>query len=198
MGEKYIFVIDTESYSGNFERQMTAYCTGRIGDCEVGDGEASIFRKEVGDPDKIFGEVLDIPDAFGCRRPTEIYPTPGWFNNGMGGHYRDGQEKEALDHHKKECILYSKRVVHPVDQKEHTKRWLGNANKKSIKKCPAYLSVAIFFSKKPTKEQRNLIIKRSKTYAKPRNIKITGFRILKQETVMTEIESFSDSNRRVY
>ena len=34
--EKYLFVIDTDSYSGNFEREMCAYCTGQIGDCEVG------------------------------------------------------------------------------------------------------------------------------------------------------------------
>ena len=33
----YTFIIDTEQYSGNFERQMTAYMTAQIGDCEVGE-----------------------------------------------------------------------------------------------------------------------------------------------------------------
>ena len=191
MDMEYMFVIDTESYSGNFEREITAYCTGRIGDCEVGDGEASIFRKEVGDPDKIFGGVLDIPDEHGCSRPTSIYPTPGWFNNGMGGHFRDGQDEESLEHYKKACILYSEKKVHPKDQEKHTKRWLDMANKASLTKHAAYLSVAIFFSDKPTIEQINIIIERSKAYTEPRNINITGFRILKQETIMAQIESFS-------
>jgi hypothetical protein len=35
--EGYVFIIDTEQYAGNFEREMCAYCTGILGDCEVGE-----------------------------------------------------------------------------------------------------------------------------------------------------------------
>ncbi len=31
----YLFVIDTDTYAGNFEREMCAYVTGQIGECEV-------------------------------------------------------------------------------------------------------------------------------------------------------------------
>jgi hypothetical protein len=32
----WLFIVDTDSYAGNFERCMCAYMTGQIGECEVG------------------------------------------------------------------------------------------------------------------------------------------------------------------
>jgi len=43
--EKHSFIIDTNEYAGNFEREMCAYCTGQIGDCGVGEEEAEKFEK---------------------------------------------------------------------------------------------------------------------------------------------------------
>jgi len=40
---KYIFIVDTEKYAGDFERQLTAYCTGQVGDCGVGEREGQNF-----------------------------------------------------------------------------------------------------------------------------------------------------------
>lgn len=34
---EYMVVIDADKYVGNFEREMTAYCVGAIGKCEVGE-----------------------------------------------------------------------------------------------------------------------------------------------------------------
>ncbi|KKK83825.1 hypothetical protein LCGC14_2789530, partial [marine sediment metagenome] len=34
--DSWIFIIDTDSYAGNFEREMCAYITGRVGECGVG------------------------------------------------------------------------------------------------------------------------------------------------------------------
>jgi len=34
---EYVFVIDTDKYVGNFEREITVYCVGAIGKCEVGE-----------------------------------------------------------------------------------------------------------------------------------------------------------------
>jgi len=155
MDEKYIFVIDTRNYSGNFERAMTAYCTGRYGECGVDDDQSLIFTKEVGSPDEYFSEVYDTPDEHGCYRPTVIYSTPGWYNDGHGGMFKDNQQE--------------------VD---------------NIARFPAYLSVAIFFSDQPTAEQMTMIIERSKKYAKSNNINITGFRVLKEETTLAQIDSF--------
>lgn len=41
-----IFIVDTGSYSGNFEREMVAYMTGCTGECEVGDDLAELANAE--------------------------------------------------------------------------------------------------------------------------------------------------------
>lgn len=48
------FIIDTDSYSGNFEREMCAYITGHIGDCLVGFEEAEDYLSKY---EKIKGVV---------------------------------------------------------------------------------------------------------------------------------------------
>ena len=78
---KYSLIIDTDAYTGNFEREMCAYMTGRVGACEVGDREAEIFEKECskygikGMEDKyFFGEYLEtVLDDDGCHRPVNIF-----------------------------------------------------------------------------------------------------------------------------
>jgi len=42
--EGFIFVIDTDTYAGNFERPMCAYMTGRVGECGVGEEFAEMFK----------------------------------------------------------------------------------------------------------------------------------------------------------
>jgi hypothetical protein len=65
------FVIDTEQYAGNFEREMCAYLTGRIGECEVGEEFVDPVIKEK------FNNVIDMPDEHGCYRPTTCFPLKG-------------------------------------------------------------------------------------------------------------------------
>lgn len=86
MGVSYILVIDTNAYSGNFERQMTAFCTGQVGDCEVGYREALRFVAEVPEDTRVeMARIVDRrPDEHGCKRPTSVWPTPGRVNNGRG------------------------------------------------------------------------------------------------------------------
>ena len=68
----YYFIIDTDSYAGNFERQMCAYITGQLGECGVGQNYSNKFFEEVEDFD--FGEsISNIPDDKGCSRPVSIY-----------------------------------------------------------------------------------------------------------------------------
>lgn len=78
MTSSYIFIIDTDSYAGNFEREMTAYMTGVIGDCGVGYEMMQKFHQEV--PDMIVNKesvfidrLLLIPDDHGCKRPCSIW-----------------------------------------------------------------------------------------------------------------------------
>lgn len=75
---RYGVIINTNEYAGNFERELTAYCTGQVGECDVGEDEAALFVKELGveygtesDP---FWDAIDIrPDEHGCYRPCEAF-----------------------------------------------------------------------------------------------------------------------------
>lgn len=64
----YAFVIDTDSYAGNFEREMTAYLTGIVGECEV--GEELVEELPIN-----FDNVMQVEDD-GCYRPTSIWDSP--------------------------------------------------------------------------------------------------------------------------
>lgn len=86
----YAVVIDTNKYSGNFERELTGYVTGVYGECEVGSKEAKIFDEEVEDKElaEELGSIVESrPDDRGCYRPCAITTTPFRRNNGVGVHY---------------------------------------------------------------------------------------------------------------
>lgn len=80
MTTKYTFVIDTDQYSGNFEREMTAYCTGVIGECEVGREYQQMFNED----SDINTRIEQRDDGEGCYRPTIIWTTPNMSNDGYG------------------------------------------------------------------------------------------------------------------
>lgn len=126
--EQIIFVIHTDAYSGNFERELCAYITGQIGECGVGEDLASDFLDEVGDEaaDLFSDIVMQVNDDRGCARPCAIYATPGRLNDGYGN-MRDGKEGETG--------------------------------------YPAYESVAIYFSERPSDEQIELMKSRARDYA---------------------------------
>src|SRR5689334_7421600 len=89
MSDKFI-IFDTDHYAGNFEREMVAYISGQVGDCEVGSAQAALAEKEVGLA--WFEEnIVFHPDEHGCHRPADSEPTPGWWNDGKGGHFRDSE-----------------------------------------------------------------------------------------------------------
>lgn len=144
---KWIFVIDTKQYAGNFEREMCAYITGEYGECGVGETFATLFHKEVDPPnsdESIFTDIIEHrPDDHGCCRPCSIW-----------------RAKET-----------------------------------------EFSSVAIFFHRKPTNKMVELMMTRTHKFAKAmrdsekkkeikiyKNFKltITGFRLLKETTVIDE------------
>lgn len=116
-------IVDTEDYSGNFEREMVAYATGCYGDCGVGDYLAEQAQEKmkhyawwekhmVNQPDEDTGED--------CMRPADIWPTPGWVNNGYGLHLReDSEEAEALT----TCYPAYQSVVMVVDELPPQEVW---------------------------------------------------------------------------
>jgi hypothetical protein len=64
---KFAIVIQTDSYGGNFEREMCAYTTGHIGECYVGANlvDVSIY-------DKFSGYICEEADDSGCYRPVGL------------------------------------------------------------------------------------------------------------------------------
>lgn len=80
----YILVVDTEQYSGNFEREIGAYLTGQVGECGVGQEFVSKYSQEIKNLKWWEKNIYQKADEDGCYRPVEIYPTEGWLNNGMG------------------------------------------------------------------------------------------------------------------
>jgi len=187
---RYIFVIDTEQYAGNFERDLCAYCTGEIGGCGRGDNYAKIFAQEVPEDSNPFGcASLDHrPDDSDhpCRRPCAIWPTPGWYNDGMGGHFRDdlANDAEALAHYIEQGVQEQQKQIDQLERNrglsesertstgwshdaiefhlaERRKGIVALRAKTSITKHPAYLSVAIFFYEKPNEAQIAMVKSRA-------------------------------------
>jgi hypothetical protein len=77
----FIVIADTDSYSGNFERPLVAYVTGRYGSCRVGEEEAELAERELGED-----FIEDMPEIlyFGepCSRPATIWPgTSGGYTS---------------------------------------------------------------------------------------------------------------------
>lgn len=73
MSERYIFIILTDQYAGNFERELCAYCTGVVGDCGVGEDEQGKFVKDYSE-EKAYEmwELLEQRYDEGCARPVSV------------------------------------------------------------------------------------------------------------------------------
>jgi len=91
--KEYVLVIDTNKYSGNFERELTAFCTGILGECEVGDKEVIKYNEE---ETYSFDSIALRADEHNIFRPTSIYKTPSWWNDGHGKRFLEGEENEIV------------------------------------------------------------------------------------------------------
>lgn len=74
-------IIDTDQYAGNFEREMCAFITGHIGDCEVGESEASKAQEEIVNQEWFMNNISSKPDDNGCWRPCKLYMSPNNQHN---------------------------------------------------------------------------------------------------------------------
>jgi hypothetical protein len=59
-------------------------------------------------------------------------------------------------------------------------------NLKKVHKYPAYLSVAIFCSRKPTGKEIEFMKDRARKFSKTNKIKITGFRLIQEDSEAKE------------
>lgn len=187
--KKWIFIIDTDSYAGNFERDMCAYLTGVTGDCQVGDNFAALYHKEVKSPDgeSVFHEYLEQrADDRGCCRPASCWPTKGWLSVGddkavrkekwnqkeADEAWQESQAKIYREYKKQTLLVKPGQGIYDKWTQDEKDRELAR-NDKEIARClkeksPKYEphnSVAIFFEKKPTAEMIALMKKRAAKFA---------------------------------
>ena len=186
MNDRWIFIIDTDSYAGNFERDMCAYVTGVVGDCEVGDDFAALYLKEVPSKDKysIFHDYIEQrADEHGCCRPTECWPTEGWLSVGYNRAVKDAdwnQEEadkawQAANRSIYEGYLKNTMAVEvgKAGWTEKSKAAAVARHKKDVErvskekspKSRPHNSVAIFFGEKPTAKMISLMKERAANFA---------------------------------
>ena len=179
VGNYWLFVIDTDTYAGNFERSLTAWCTGQIGECGVGEEYAASFKEDHPEMIDVFEDlVIQIPDEHGCHRPTAAYPTPGYWNDGLGNHWSD--EKWG--------------------SQEVQEKYMESVNKlkpmgpQPIGHYAAYQSVAIFFMEQPSQDIIKFLMQQALSYTPvgrfAQTFTITGFRVLQHIETETLVEMY--------
>jgi len=166
--EAYLFVIDTDAYSGNFNREMAAYITGRWDLVTHGGDQAIIANAELTLGQRGYFENHNIElhrevDDGHYDVNSVIWPTPGWFNDGHGNYFH----------------------------REPTTKDLAKCYQRAA--WPAYQSVGIFFNERPPEEMVSAMVDRAKAFVKywekkpkpwAQKIGILGFRIV-LETIAT-------------
>lgn len=144
-----VFVVDTDKYSGNFEREMCAFITGQVGECGVGDNIAEEEAPNIKNLQWFEDNVAQEADEYECLRPASIWPTLGRFNDGYGGHHDDTPEVRA------------------------------SLGKYGTAKHPAYESVAVFLEELPPQEVLTEMVERAKAYCEQTDIAYKGYRLLR-------------------
>lgn len=71
-----VFVVDTDKYSGNFEREMCAYITGQVGECGVGEETAEEASETIRNLAWFEENIVQEADEYQCHRPASIWPNP--------------------------------------------------------------------------------------------------------------------------
>lgn len=86
----YVFIIDTDSYAGNFERAMCGYLTGIQNESTSRtDKYVEAYKEEMGIAEDDYDHneyILSMPGDFGDS-PVEAFPTPGVFKEHDGDKY---------------------------------------------------------------------------------------------------------------
>lgn len=153
----YLFLVDTPTYAGSFEREMCAHVTGQIGDCEVGREYAEEFRAECPQEYAALDRLIERqPDEHGNYRPVSIYATPGFWNDGMGTAWPDSSwgTQETIDTYRQSLRDAQKRgSLKELD-----------ADTAMPDRHPSYQSVAIFFHATVPENLLKFMAERVKTY----------------------------------
>ena len=192
MNSAYEFIIDTEQYSGNFERELCAYMTGQIGGCEKGLEDAEIARQEIPEDILLWLQMHitrdDDDNDCHCFRPVAIAQTPGWFNDGIGNHWREGADPALVKAKFEETVLQSYQRRNDPD--------MGSRLAEGPDHFGAYLSVSIHLLRIPPESILTLLMQRARDFNNRTtksewvdNITVTGFRLIENNKSQTQIWS---------
>ena len=173
----FVFVVDTDSYAGNFERELVGYMTGTDNGTH-GDEEAEQFKKAFPkEAQKFQAIVLELLDEDRYISVAHIYPTPGRFNDGWGTSWHEAADMGLVKAKRDKQI----RINNSRLDEESIKKRL----KEPVKKHPAFESVAVAFSEKPSESQIVLMKNRARDFeAKTKEFSIKGFRLIENKTVI--------------
>ena len=207
------------NYAGNFEREICAYVTGQVGDCEVGQDISQMFSKDIKYLSWWQENIVQQQDSnsdYVILRPVQIEPTPGWFNNGMGGHYPDDDsfmKKAQKDHYlqvKKNNTVSLKEINRQIlendipngwtmqaclNEKDSLEQEIEQARISPVTKYPAYLSVAIFVKVMPPANVFMEFMERAKDFCKNRkaiNLKLNGYDAKEEDLILTRFRTITE------
>jgi hypothetical protein len=88
----YAILIKTDSYAGNFEREMCAHVTGHIGECGVGDNYIDYTIAE-----KFEDYISQETDDYGCYRPVALGYYLGYSNDDVVIWFEKKPTQEHID-----------------------------------------------------------------------------------------------------
>lgn len=88
----YAILIKTDSYAGNFEREMCAHVTGHTGECGVGDEYVDESIAE-----KFEDYVSQESDDNGCYRPVALGYDLGYSNDDVVIWFEKKPTQELID-----------------------------------------------------------------------------------------------------
>jgi len=211
----YILVVDTDRYSGNFERQLAGYATG-ICDLERHHGRDQAEDAEKEHPDMVAAlRSKSLPvrhHDYGMVTNT-IRATPGRLNNGAGFHYTPGGPEVAEDararakqsmigFHDGAHAQVRRRLAENDFQPEGPGAWTRKACERTLADAqasieragrfiswPAYESVAMFFHEPLTVGEMEFVRRRAEEFAaspSPRIMIREPFRILDVHMIRAE------------
>ncbi len=212
---KYTFIVDTNEYSGNFERHLCGFMTGDGG--EYGYKEVDdVFHQEVREDHPLLDfleyRVVDTDDI-PIHSPVTIWQSPLWFIDGAGGYYRSGDTEAAaaaLVRWRKKTIRHTEAVLERLRAAKSAQTEIDRTEaylRTRIKDAKAatkpgygspYMSVGIFLRGRPTDEQVAFLKERACRFAEfcreetshslPKALVIEGFRLSWEVTTVETVD----------
>jgi len=163
-GVTHVLLIDTDKYSGNFEREMSAFAIGAYDEDRYHGGVQSAEFEEAAEEDprlqRLLEKVTSISHGEYGDVTNTIWPTPECLNDGYGNH----------------LTLAEFEAKHPGKQG-----------------CCAYQTVAVFLDEPLTEEELEIVRTRATEYGKNRidfgdradPVQVTGVRQITVEVERT-------------